>query len=80
MIFSLGRINIIGEHTDYNDRIVFLADVNKEIVAAIAKSTADFCVAFAVDKNGKTEFPLDKIKPILFVTQFIDLKKIAADS
>jgi len=38
MIFSPGRINIIGEHTDYNDGFVFPAAVNKGIVAAIGKS------------------------------------------
>ena len=32
MIFSPGRINIIGEHTDYNDGFVFPAAVNKGIL------------------------------------------------
>jgi galactokinase len=31
MIFSPGRINIIGEHTDYNDGFVFPASVDKGI-------------------------------------------------
>ena len=38
LIFSPGRINIIGEHTDYNDGFVFPAAVNKGIAAAIQKS------------------------------------------
>ena len=38
MVFSPGRINIIGEHTDYNDGFVFPAAVDKGIVAAIGKS------------------------------------------
>ena len=38
MIFSPGRINIIGEHTDYNDGFVFPAAVDKGIVAGLAKS------------------------------------------
>ena len=29
MLFSPGRINIIGEHTDYNEGFVFPAAVNK---------------------------------------------------
>ena len=37
MIFSPGRINIIGEHTDYNDGFVFPAAVNKGIIAAILR-------------------------------------------
>ncbi len=63
MIFSPGRINIIGEHTDYNDGFVFPAAVDKGIVAAIAKSDADFCVAFAIDKNDRKEFSLSELKP-----------------
>jgi len=38
LIFSPGRINIIGEHTDYNDGFVFPAAVDKGIIAAISKS------------------------------------------
>lgn len=63
MIFSPGRINIIGEHTDYNDGFVFPAAINKGIVAAIQKSDAKTSIAFAVDKDEKIEFALDSIKP-----------------
>jgi len=35
LIFSPGRINLIGEHTDYNGGFVFPAAVNKGIAAAI---------------------------------------------
>jgi len=42
LIFSPGRINIIGEHTDYNDGFVFPAAVNKGIVAALQKSDSKF--------------------------------------
>ena len=37
LIFSPGRINIIGEHTDYNDGFVFPAAVDKGIAAAMAQ-------------------------------------------
>lgn len=63
LIFSPGRINIIGEHTDYNDGFVFPAAVNKGIVAAIQKSDSEHSTAYAVDKNQKIEFSLDKMKP-----------------
>ncbi|OEK08249.1 galactokinase [Flavivirga aquatica] len=63
LIFSPGRINIIGEHTDYNDGFVFPAAVNKGIAAAIQKSDSNFSTAFAIDKDSKIEFELDKIKP-----------------
>jgi galactokinase len=63
MVFSPGRINIIGEHTDYNEGFVFPAAVNKGIVAAIGKSDATICTAYAVDKDQKTEFSLENMKP-----------------
>ncbi|WP_067150946.1 galactokinase [Pseudotamlana agarivorans] len=63
LIFSPGRINIIGEHTDYNDGFVFPAAVNKGIAAAIEKSDSNISTAYALDKKSKIEFELDKIKP-----------------
>lgn len=58
LVFSPGRINIIGEHTDYNDGFVFPAAINKGIVTAIQKSTADFCTAVSADFNETFEFLL----------------------
>ena len=63
MIFSPGRINIIGEHTVYNDGFVFPAAVDKGIVAAIGKSDSNASTAFAVDKGEQIAFSLDKLKP-----------------
>ena len=63
LIFSPGRINIIGEHTDYNDGFVFPAAVNKGIAAAIQKSNSDNSTAIALDLNSTIEFELDKLKP-----------------
>ncbi|MEO9572130.1 MAG: galactokinase [Polaribacter sp.] len=63
LIFSPGRINIIGEHTDYNDGYVFPAAVNKGIAAAIHKSNTGKCTAIALDLDSTIEFELDKLKP-----------------
>ncbi|MFD0990980.1 galactokinase [Mariniflexile jejuense] len=63
MIFSPGRINIIGEHTDYNDGFVFPAAVNKGIVAAIGKSNSNESKAYAVDKDEEVSFSLNTLKP-----------------
>lgn len=64
MIFSPGRINIIGEHTDYNDGFVFPAAVDKGIVAAIGKSDSkNSSIAFAVDKNEIVKIYLNDLKP-----------------
>ena len=64
LIFSPGRINIIGEHTDYNKGFVFPAAINKGIVAAIQKSELDFSTAYALDLDSKVDFNLDKLKPL----------------
>ena len=64
LIFSPGRVNIIGEHTDYNKGFVFPAAINKGIVAAIQKSELDFSTAYALDLDSKVDFNLDKLKPL----------------
>ena len=64
MIFSPGRINIIGEHTDYNDGFVFPAAVDKGIVAGMQKSSANSSSAYAIDKDETIAFSLDKLKPL----------------
>ena len=63
MIFSPGRINLIGEHTDYNEGFVFPAAVNKGIEAAISENKLGISRAFAVDKNEMAEFNLKQIHP-----------------
>ena len=63
LIFSPGRINIIGEHTDYNGGYVFPAAVNKGIAAAMQKSNTNVSTAYAIDKDSKIEFELDNLKP-----------------
>ena len=63
LVFSPGRINIIGEHTDYNDGFVFPAAVDKGIAAAIQKSDSGSCTAIALDLNSTVEFELNKLNP-----------------
>jgi galactokinase len=64
LINSPGRINIIGEHTDYNEGFVFPAAIDKSIVAAIAKSDNDFCTVYAFDNDELYQFPLENIQSI----------------
>ena len=64
LIYSPGRINLIGEHTDYNDGFVFPAATNKGIVTAIQKSNASTSKVFAVNKDEMHAFSLDDISPV----------------
>ena len=64
LIFSPGRINIIGEHTDYNDGFVFPAAVDKGIIAAISKSNGDESTAIAVDLDEEYDFSIKEVEPI----------------
>ena len=64
MVFSPGRINLIGEHTDYNDGFVFPAAVNKGIALAIQKTEANTSQVYAVDKQEMHAFVLSEIKPL----------------
>lgn len=55
---SPGRINLIGEHTDYNGGFVFPGAVDKGMVAEIRPNGTDRVRAFALDLNESSEFGL----------------------
>ncbi|MDE6361161.1 MAG: galactokinase [Muribaculaceae bacterium] len=55
---SAGRINLIGEHTDYNGGFVFPGAIDKVIMAEIAPNATDKVRVFSVDINEYAEFGL----------------------
>lgn len=55
---SSGRINIIGEHTDYNGGFVLPGAVDKGIVVAINFNDSQQVRAFALDMNQESCFGL----------------------
>ena len=57
---SPGRINLIGEHTDYNGGFVFPGAVDKGIVAAIKLNGTDRVRAYALDLGESSEFGLNE--------------------
>ncbi len=57
---SSGRINLIGEHTDYNGGFVFPGAIDKVIMAAIAPNDNDKVRVYSIDINDFAEFGLNE--------------------
>ena len=55
---SAGRINLIGEHTDYNGGYVFPGAIDKGIMAEIALNGTEKVRAFSLDYDEYVEFGL----------------------
>lgn len=55
---SPGRVNLIGEHTDYNGGYVFPGAIDKAIVAKINPNGTDKVRVFSIDKDDYAEFGL----------------------
>ena len=60
---SPGRINIIGEHTDYNEGFVLPAAIDKSIYVAISKRTDNLVNLFSEEFNEHFTTDIDNIKP-----------------
>jgi len=58
IVLSPGRINIIGEHVDYNDGYVLPAAIDKIICFAFEKSNSSKSKVIAIDLNEEFEIDL----------------------
>lgn len=63
VVRSPGRINIIGEHTDYNEGFVLPAAIDKAIYVAIGKRHDDVISLYAGDFEQSHECYLQEVKP-----------------
>src|SRR5437764_12765335 len=54
-----GRVNIIGEHTDYNDGFVLPMAINRRTFVAIAPRADTHARVRSLVLNDETEFDLD---------------------
>ena len=55
---SPGRINLIGEHTDYNGGFVFPGAIDKGMIAEIKPNGTDIVKAYSIDLKDYVEFGL----------------------
>lgn len=59
---SPGRINLIGEHTDYNGGFVFPGAVDKGIMAEVRPNGLQTVILYSIDLKDKVEFKVDDPK------------------
>jgi galactokinase len=64
IVVAPGRINLIGEHTDYNEGFVLPASIDKHIVFAVGRNDENKFRFVANDLNDDIELPVDNIKPV----------------
>ena len=57
---SAGRINLIGEHTDYNGGYVFPGAIDKGLMAEIKLNGTDRIRAYSLDYNAETSFGMNE--------------------
>ena len=60
MYASAGRINLIGEHTDYNEGYVFPGAIDKVIMAEIRPNGTDKVRVYSIDIDDYAEFGLNE--------------------
>lgn len=63
VVRSPGRINLIGEHTDYNNGFVLPAAIDKAVYVAIEKRSEGKLSLFSVDFKESVEVELAAIRP-----------------
>jgi galactokinase len=61
LVRSPGRVNLIGEHTDYNLGYVLPAAITKAIYFAITPHNDRLCNIFALDLDDEYKFTLDDL-------------------
>ncbi|AEE54316.1 galactokinase [Haliscomenobacter hydrossis] len=64
VVCAPGRVNLIGEHTDYNEGFVLPAAVDKAVYIAIAPSTSSQGKWVSLDFNESVDIDFQQIVPL----------------
>jgi galactokinase len=62
LYYSPGRINLIGEHIDYNDGFVMPAAIDKGIFFAITLNNSDKINCYSIDFDESISVPLSEVR------------------
>ena len=63
LVRAPGRVNLIGEHTDYNGGFVLPAAIDKEIYFAVGLNNGPEARLYSYDKDDHYSVPLDQVAP-----------------
>ncbi|HUO57213.1 MAG TPA: galactokinase [bacterium] len=77
-VLAPGRVNLIGEHTDYNEGYVLPMAVDKGVALAGRKRPDNKVVLYSADYQQKEEFQLEAIRPDLNLRWANYFKGVAA--
>jgi galactokinase len=58
-----GRVNLIGEHTDYNDGFVFPAAIERDVLIAATPRSDGKVNVYALNFNQSSAFPVKDVQP-----------------
>jgi galactokinase len=63
LIKAPGRINLMGEHTDYNEGFVLPAAIDRAIYFAMSPSQTDRCNVYSLDMEEGVSFSIHDLNP-----------------